>query len=198
MEGQNETLYDRIDNVVMKVLRVISYGAVLFLILIMLMAFFNVIGEKMGKAGIVGFRGIRNSNYWIQYWHIPTVYLTMGYVVLSSGHTKIDFVTRRYPRILQEIMGVLANLIAAGITGFVAWRGWTVLLAEQIRYGSTINGLSQGFPEWPFGLSYCLGMTLTALAFLWAIVRILTGHSETKREPKAEHDDGGQQAGVMD
>jgi len=165
------SLYERIDKVIMKILRVISYLAVVFLILIMLMAFFNVIGEKLGKT-MEWISGIPNSTYWIQYWHIPTVFLTIAYVTLSGGHTRIDMVVKKYPKTLQKIVLSFANLLSAAICGFVAWRGWTVLLAEQVKYASTFNGLSDGFPEWPFGLAYCLGLTLTAVAFLWAIVRL--------------------------
>ena len=165
------SLYARIDKAIMKILRTISYAAVFFLVLIMLMAFFNVIGEKLGKS-IDWISGIPNSTYWIQYWHIPTVFLTIAYVTLSTGHTRIDLVVKRYPKILRKIVMSIANLISSVICGFVAWRGWTVMLAEQIKYGSTFNGLSDGFPEWPFGLVYCLGLSLTSLAFLWAIVRL--------------------------
>lgn len=179
------TVYERMDRVIMKVLRGISYGAVVFLILIMGMAFFNVIGEKLGK-NVDFISGIPNSTYWVQYWHIPTVFLTIAYVALSSGHTRIDMVVKRYPRWMQKVVFSVANLISASICGFVAWRGWTVLLAEQIKYGSTINGLSDGFPEWPFGLAYCVGMTLTAAAFLWAIVRLFAAPAEKPEEKNTE------------
>lgn len=177
------SLYERIDKIFMKILRVVSYGAVLFLIFIMFMAFFNVIGEKLGKH-FDWISGIPNSTYWIQYWHIPTVFLTIAYVTLSSGHTRIDMVVKKYPKMLQKLALSVANLISAAICGFVAWRGWSVLLAEQFKYGSTINGLSDGFPEWPFGLVYCLGLTLTAAAFLWAIVRLFCapGKSPASRQ----------------
>lgn len=183
------SLYERIDKLIMKILRVISYIAVIFLILIMLMAFFNVIGEKMGKH-VEWMSGIPNSTYWIQYWHIPTVFLTIAYVTLSTGHTRIDMVVKKYPKILQKIVLSVANLISAGICGFVAWRGWAVLLAEQLKYGSTINGLSDGFPEWPFGLMYCLGFTLTAVAFLWAIVRLFFAPEKRPAEKQDESKPG--------
>lgn len=178
------SLYERIDKVIMKILRVISYLAVIFLVLIMLMAFFNVIGEKLGKS-VDWISGIPNSTYWIQYWHIPTVFLTIAYVTLSSGHTRIDMVVKKYPRVLQKIVLSIANLISAGICGFVAWRGWSVLLVEQIKYTSTINGLSDGFVEWPFGVAYCLGLSLTALAFLWAIVRLFCAPEKAPQKKEA-------------
>ena len=88
MSKQSPTLYDKVDNVIVKILKYVSYISGVCLIAIMFVAFFNVLGEKIFH------KGIPASTEIIQYLHIPVVFLACGYVTLDTGHTKIDLLAK--------------------------------------------------------------------------------------------------------
>ena len=67
MNNNSPSLYDKADSIVVKVLRYVSYVSGVCLIAIMLVAFFNVLGEKIFHHGIPA------STEIIQYLHIPVV-----------------------------------------------------------------------------------------------------------------------------
>jgi TRAP-type C4-dicarboxylate transport system permease small subunit len=81
-----------VDSVIVKILRYVSYISGVCLILIMFVAFFNVLGEKILH------KGIPASTEIIQYLHIPVVFLACGYVTLDTGHTKIDLLSKHFPK----------------------------------------------------------------------------------------------------
>ena len=73
MSKQSPTLYDKVDDGIVKILKYVSYISSVCLIAIMFVAFFNVLGEKIFH------KGIPASTEIIQYLHIPVVFLACGY-----------------------------------------------------------------------------------------------------------------------
>ena len=69
MHNSNRTLYEKIDSMIVRVLKYVSYISVVCLLVIMFVAFFNVLGEKIFH------KGIPASTEIIQYLHIPVVFL---------------------------------------------------------------------------------------------------------------------------
>jgi TRAP-type C4-dicarboxylate transport system permease small subunit len=135
----------------------------------MLVAFFNVLGEKLRTLGLP-FSGIPASTEIIQYLHIPVVFLAAAYVTLDRGHIKIDLISSKFPKSVQKIFNTLGNVCGIIICSFISQRGF-ILMGRFIARNrmSSVSGV--GFPLWPFALILSIGFALLAFSFLWSIVR---------------------------
>ena len=164
MSSQPSTLYDKVDSVIVKILKYVSYISGVCLIAIMFVAFFNVLGEKIFH------KGIPASTEIIQYLHIPVVFLACAYVTVDTGHTKIDLLSRHFPKWLQQVCITVGNLLGAFICSFVGARG-IVQMNKFISTHAKSSTTGVGFAKWPFALIFSIGFFLLAFSFLWSIVR---------------------------
>lgn len=169
MSNYAPTLFDRVDSWVVRVLKWVSYLSALCLVGIMLVAFFNVLGEKLRKIGLP-VTGIPASTEIIQYLHIPVVFLAASFVTLDRGHTKIDLLSSHFPKTVQQICSTIGNLVGTAICGVISWRAF-IRMGKfiSIHKMSSVSGV--GFPLWPFALITAIGFALLAFSFLWSIVR---------------------------
>lgn len=180
----------KVDNVIVKILKYISYVSAVCLVLIMLTAFFNVLGEKIFH------KGIPSSTEIIQYLHVPMVFLASAYVTLDRGQTSIDLLYVHLPKVVKDVLLVIGNLIGAFICGFVAYRGMCLMINKHLKnhiMSSTTSSLA--FPLWPFSLLFSLGFFLLAISFIWVIVRAF-GPGEMVEVPDpnaAPEEEGGQE-----
>lgn len=169
MPNNAPTLLDKIDNWIVRILKWISYVSAVCLIAIMLVAFINAVGEKLRQAGLPT-SGIPASTEIIQYLHIPVAFLAAAYVTMDRGHTKVDLVSARLPKALQNVFAIIGNLLGAGICGLVSWRAFVQMGKFIARHKmSSVSGV--GFPLWPFALITGLAFAMLAVSFLWDIVR---------------------------
>lgn len=159
-----------------KVNKAASYIAVVPMFLIMLLAVMDVVGGKLFN------QSIQSSTEMIQYMNVPLVCLAMGFVEHQSGHTRIQVLTRHYPRVLQKALYVLGSLIGCVVSLFVAYMAVS-LMAINIERMTPIQATSS-IPVWPFVLCLIVGYVLTALAFIYSGVRELL----KKDESTAEHE----------
>lgn len=156
----------KIDNIIVKIVRWISYISAVCVVVIMLVAFIDAIGSKFFKVGIPGAYSI------IQYAHVPLVFLATGYVTLDRGQTYIDLLSSKFPKVLQTICTIFSFLLGAFISSFVAWRSLIQMQSYMEHHNmSSVTGF--GFPLWPFSLILSIGFFLIAITFLWSIVRVL-------------------------
>ena len=184
MSKQSPTLYDKVDNVIVKILKYVSYISGVCLIAIMFVAFFNVLGEKIFH------KGIPASTEIIQYLHIPVVFLACGYVTLDTGHTKIDLLSSKFPKAVQLFFAIVGDLCGIFVACFIAWRGFLQMANfMEINRMSSVTGV--GFPLWPFALILSVGYVLLALSFVWDIVRRVLGKNVPG--PAADPIKGGEQ-----
>lgn len=169
MSSLNNSAFDKIDGIICKVLRYVTYVSAICLVGIMLVAFFDVVGSKLHTFGLP-VKGVPAANEIIQYLHIPMVYLAAAYVTLDRGHTKIDLLSAKFPRVLQKICNIFGCLLGIGLCGIISWRGY-VQMEKYItrRTMSSVSGV--GFPLWPFALILIIGFVLLAVSLIWAIVR---------------------------
>ena len=174
MSNQSPTLFDKADNLIVKIFRYVSYISGVCLILIMFVAFFNVLGEKILH------KGIPASTEIIQYLHIPVVFLACAYVTLDTGHTKIDLLSKRLPVAAQTVFTTVGNLIGCAICAFVGYRG-LVQMSKFISTHAKSSTTGVGFAKWPFALIFSVGFFLLSLSFIWATVRLYV----KKNAPKA-------------
>jgi TRAP-type C4-dicarboxylate transport system permease small subunit len=167
--------FDKVDQVIYKLLRYISYGATFFLFVTMMIAVINVVLEKLHKLG-VPVSGIGDTVNWIKYMNVCVVYLCTAYITLERGHSGIDLLTRHYPKIVQRILSGIAYLAGAVVIGYISYLGYVKVFAGQLANNARINDtLATSFPQWPFGLVYFVGMGLLSFSCLWAFVRICFG-----------------------
>ena len=177
MHNSNRTLYEKIDSMIVRVLKYVSYISVVCLLVIMFVAFFNVLGEKIFH------KGIPASTEIIQYLHIPVVFLACGYVTLDTGHTKIDLLAKHLPKAVQLVCNVVGNIIAVFITSFVGYRG-IVQMQKFMATHAKSSTTGVGFAKWPFALIFSIGFFLLALSFVWATVRLFVVKPEAEEEKK--------------
>ena len=182
MPNNAPTLFDRVDNWVVRILKWFSYVSAVCLVGIMLVAFFNVLGEKLRQAGLP-VTGIPASTEIIKYLHIPVVFLAAAFVTLDRGHTKIDLLSSHFPKAVQQICTTIGNLIGAGICGLISWRAFVQMGKFISRHKmSSVSGV--GFPLWPFALMTAIGFVLLAISFLWSIVRQYAKSDKTEPTPE--------------
>ncbi|MDR1766203.1 MAG: TRAP transporter small permease [Lachnospiraceae bacterium] len=165
--------FQKVDKGITQAVKWISYLSGVCLVGIMLVAFFNVLGEKLRKVGLP-VTGIPASTEIIQYLHIPVVFLASAYVTLDAGHTKIDLLSSRLPRPVQDLFTTIGCICGTGVCGFVSWRGFAQM-ANYMRLHKMSSVTGVGFPLWPFALVLALGFALLAVTFLWSIFRLYLG-----------------------
>lgn len=165
----SNAILEKIDRIVVKIIKSISYISGVCLVGIMLTAFLNVLGEKLKLLGIP-VSGIPASTEIIQYLHIPVVFLAAAYVTLERGHTRIDMLSSKFPIVLQKIFNTFGNICGILICAFISQRGF-LQMAKYIKRKqmSSVSGI--GFPLWPFALILAVGFALLSFSFLWCIIR---------------------------
>lgn len=174
----NTSLYEKADNAIVKLFKYVSYISGVCLIGIMLVAFFNVLGEKIFHHGIPA------STEIIQYLHIPVVFLAAAYVTVDTGHTKIDLISKHFPPKLSQFFTTLGNILGAGVSAFIGYRG----LEQMSKFAATHAKSSTtgvGFSKWPFALIFSIGFFLLALSFVWCIIRQYVGPKYQKGKEAA-------------
>lgn len=164
--------FKRVDRVIRNILRVFCWMSAVALIIIMLIAVINVAGEKLLRAGVTWAKGIQNASYIIQYFHIPLVFLAAGYVTLDQGHTRIDLLIHKWPKV-EKVAMMVGHVLGAALSFFICYRGVSVTLmkdfAKNIRIAATANAMK----AWPFTVCHCVGFFLLGVSFIWAMVRMI-------------------------
>lgn len=167
----------RSTNVIVKILKYVSYISGVCLIAIMFVAFFNVLGEKIFH------KGIPASTEIIQYLHIPVVFLACGYVTLDTGHTKIDLLSKHLPQGVQFACNLIGNLIAVFITSFVGYRGLVQMQKFMATHAkSSTTGF--GFAKWPFGADLLHRVLPAGAELRVATVRLFVKKPAAEEEKK--------------
>ena len=178
--------WGKADSIIVKVIRYISYVSAVCLVGIMLVAFFNVLGEKILH------KGIPSSTEIIKYLHVPVVFLSAAYVTLDRGQTSIDLLSQKFPAKVQKIISIISFILGAAISAFVGYRG-IVQMLKHISTHARSSQASFGFALWPFSFMFSLGFFMLAFSFLWSIVRIVVPKVDLEPAP-SEEEEGGEQA----
>lgn len=169
--------FDRVDSIVYRIFRTISYLAAFFLLAIMLLATVNVILEKLHKLN-VPVSGFGDTKQLIQYFNVCVVYFATAFVTLERGHSSMDLLTRHYPAAVQKLLTFIAYTAGTVVLGYIGYLGIVKVLAGQIANNARINDtLATSFPQWPFGVVYALGFLLLSFSCLWGAVRVCFGRN---------------------
>lgn len=172
LEDDDFSGFKRVDNVIRKILRFFCWISAAALIIIMLIAVINVIGEKLAQAGVSWSRGIPNNNGLIQYFHIPLVFLAAGYVTLDQGHTRIDLLIQKLPKV-EKVFMFIGHVLGAAIAFYISYRGVVGVLVTDLAQHKHITTVATSPLAWPFTVCHCVGFFLLGFSFLWAMVRMI-------------------------
>ena len=187
MGQSNHPTIEKIDTMACKILKYIAWVSAVCLVLIMLVAFFNVLGEKLRVAGLP-VTGIPASTEIIQYLHIPVVYLAAAFVTLDRGHTRIDMLSAKFPKGLENVFTVIGDVLGLGVCVLITWRGFVQMGKFIARHRmSSVSGV--GFPLWPFALIMSVGYILLALSLILHIVRTVSGYQPPQAAAEGEAGD---------
>ena len=164
-----ESRFDRIDRIMLKISRYISYLVGAAILIIMLLALINVIVTKLFKFSVP------SSTEWITYLNILAVFPAVAFVQLDRGHTRVDLFDNRFPAAVKKLVEVFSDILGMGLCGLISWRAF-VLFQDQLRKMtmSSSSALTKGaFPLWPFSLLLSFFCVLWLLAFAWSVVRVI-------------------------
>ena len=154
------------------VFRVFAWGSAIALCAILVIAVVNVCGEKLGRIGISWAAGIPNASGMIQYFHIPLVFLAAGYVTLDQGHTRIDLLIQKWPKV-EKVAMFAGHILGAALSFFIAYRGLFVTLINQIQRHTRVSTNANAWPAWPFTICHCVGFFLLGCSFIWSMIRMV-------------------------
>ena len=177
MEKEKKSFIKKIGDGLTKLNWAVSLLAVIPMFLIMLLAVLDVIGGKLFN------QSIQSSTEMIQYMNVPLVCLAMGFVEHKMGHTRIQVLTKHYPKFLRKGLYMLGSLIGCGVSLFVAYMAIDLMMTNLERM-TPIQSTSP-ILVWPFVLCLIIGYVLTALAFIWSGVREITKKEEPQPAPEA-------------
>ena len=161
-----------IDRKVRLVFRIFAWFSAVALCAILVIAVVNVCGEKLGRLGIPWAKGIPNASGLIQYFHIPLVFLAAGYVTLDQGHTRIDLLIHKWPKV-ERVALFIGSILGACLSFFIAYRGVFVTLVSHIERHTRVSTSATAWPAWPFTVCHCVGFFLLGCSFVWALVRMI-------------------------
>lgn len=181
--------FDRIDGVVLRISRIISYLVGAAILIIMLIALVNVIASKLFKSSVP------SATEWITYLNILAVFPAVAFVQLDRGHTRVDLFDDKFSKPMQKCIEIFSDLLGMGLCGLMSWRAF-VLFQEHMQKGtmSSTSALTKGsFPLWPFSLLLSIFCALWLLSFGWSIIRVIVrwGDSEPTAPQPLPDDQGG-------
>lgn len=134
------------------------------LVLIMLLAFFDVILSKVFQTS-----GIKGQYEMIEVLSIPVLYLAMAYTHLTRGQIQIDLLKNKFPKPIQTAITYFSYLLGVAMSLFMAWHGFRYAMTLRSKHTTTSGAL--GITEWPVCLLMVFGLVVLALAYLLTMIR---------------------------
>lgn len=165
--GKELTLAKKIDRVVFRVLKVISYISAIALVAVAVICTANVVTTKLFKFGIL------NATEIVTYLNIPVVFLAIAFIQVERGHTNIDLLSSRFPMVVQKIITVVGYALGAFVCGFIGWRSVTLTITKYTQMAKA-SAARTSFVIWPFAAIVAFGFLILALSMVWSIVREFT------------------------
>jgi TRAP-type C4-dicarboxylate transport system permease small subunit len=114
---------------------------------------------------------------------IPALVLAVSYVQRNERHLKVDFLSNRFPNIIQHIIAQIAVPIMGLFVGYVlVWKGW-VSMAYSYSIHETSFAVWQE-PLWPVRLVIPIGYGLLCLIMIGQLCKgigvLVTGIKKDK------------------
>ena len=169
-------MFQKIDGVIVKILKKISIISGLLMAIIAVLATANVLTSKILTWSIP------SVNDWITYLFVGVVYCSIAYCRLGDGLISVDILSAHYPKIVKNIFSMICDLIGGFI--FVMIVKCSIPLFKNNFDLNVMSSTGKGsFPLWPFNLAIVVFSAIMALAMAWGIVRTIAGMMGKYEEP---------------
>ena len=102
---------------------------------------------------------------------VITTYFGVSILAIERGHVKVDLLTRKFPRSIQNGVTIFADVVGGVVFGLLSWGAW-----KMAAYSTTIMETRTGvynFPLWPFKLLFAAGLTLFVIQLAINIVKFI-------------------------
>ena len=165
MRSGSNSAYGKVDWAFQQLTKWLLYIGAGVLILVMLVAFADVIIAKIFGSSIPFATEI------IQYCDVPLAYLGMGYTLLIGQMTGVDILFGKFSPKAQRVLEMVYDVVGAGFCVFLGKLSADNMLS-LIR-SNTMSNPKGGFPVWPFALVETVSWFILALAFLFCFLRYL-------------------------
>lgn len=122
---------------------------------------------------------------------IPALVLAVSYVQRNGRHLKVDFLSMRFPPVIQHILLEIAVPIMGLFVGYIlVWKGWV-----SMEYSFQIHETSFAVweePLWPVRLTIPIGYGLLCIVMIGQLCRgigtLITGKKNGQTEnPEAKN-----------
>lgn len=159
MQQQEERILARCGTVILKISRVMAVIAAVVLAFMMVLTLADVCGRDFFLKPITG------TTELIGLMLVVAACLGMGYCQLNQANIRITVISDLLPLRGQKIVYMISYLIAAVMTGMIAWQGF---LRAFDYIGKTLGGVSVTlrWPFWPFMLLLAIGFAWVCIIFL--------------------------------
>lgn len=157
--------YERVDDIFTALTKWMVYIGAAILILVMLVAFVDVIIAKLLGSSV------KYATEIITYCDVPLAYLGMGYTLLIGQMTSVDILFGRFKPAAQKVLNMLYDLVGIGFCVFLGWLAGRNMLSYYVS--NTLSNPKGGFPIWPFALVETISWFVLAIAFLFCFLRYL-------------------------
>lgn len=161
---KNNTIFHKIDRTIFTALKYLSYISGVALILVAVICTADAISANFFH------KSITNATDFVTYLNIPVVFFAIAFVQVERGHTHIDLLMDKFPKIVQKIIMFLSYLLGCAISTFISWRGF-VLMLDKLEKVAKAGSSRTSFVVWPFALVVAIGFGLLAIAMLWSAIR---------------------------
>ncbi len=156
--GNSETgLLAALDRAYFKLEKVFNYASALVILLLMLLAVFQVIGRKVINLPVRGYVD------WVEFAMPIFAFMGIAYCQAVGGHVRMEFIISRFKGRLLWFLEFIGTLIALLIATLLMWYGFEHFMRAWSIGDSSID---IELPIWP-------GKLLVAVAFVSLIVRLL-------------------------
>lgn len=182
MKTKQKSVFIKVDTVVVRVFRAVSFIAAVAMILIMFLCVADIILAKLFRTGTSG--GMDLTSYLL----IPAVYCTLAYVQMDSGLLNVDLFEMHFPPYLKKTVKILSSALGLLISLFLGWTGLKKFFTLFIMKEKS-SSAAGAFLTWPFCGIYIIGIGLLGIAFMWTIVRVLADIPNTACETSAKEEE---------
>lgn len=183
-------VFKRIDKIVFQFFRILSFASAAALVAVAVLCTANVFTTKLFKFGIL------NATDLVTYLNIPVVFLAIAFIQVERGHTNIDLLLDKFPKLIQQIIMFLSYLLGCAVCAFIGWREVT-LTAEKFANLAKASQARTSFVVWPFAAIVAIGFITLAIAMLWCALREFVIPKEERcgymppSKPSETFDEGG-------
>lgn len=103
----------------------------------------------------------------VTYLNIPVVFLAIAFIQVERGHTSIDLLLDKFPKLVQQVIMFLAYILGTAVCTFIGWRE-VVLTMDKFTTMAKSSQARTAFMVWPFA---AIGFITLAVAMLWCTIR---------------------------